>query len=165
MKKSRKVIFIVLAAVLVIGATLGAVTMAQASEQVNNQAQTANAAASANLSLFEKVAAAYKASTGTTLDAAELQKAFSEAHQDLTAGRNQALKERVTITMEEMLKKMVDNGRITQQQADDLKKWLDSKPATTLTDEYKKWLESRPEGIPFGPGMRGLGDRMRNFCR
>jgi hypothetical protein len=188
MKKSRKVIFIVLAAVLVIGATLGAVAVAQASEQVNNQAQPSSAAASANLSLFEKIAALYKGNTGTTLDATELQKAFNQAHQDLMAGRKQALKdrvnitkERVTITMDEMLKKMVENGKITQQQADDLKKWLDAKPAVTLSDEYKKWLESRPstalsneykkwlesrpEGIPFGPGMPGHGDRMKNFGR
>jgi hypothetical protein len=155
MRINKKFIFIALAAVLVIGGTLGAVAIVQANDQ------GAALSLSANVSLFEKVSTIYKANTGTTIDAAELQKAFKQAQQELaTEARDKAIQ------------KLVASGKITQKQADDYIKWLDSKPQA-LTDQYKQWLESKPEGIPFGSrqpapamprgfgGMGGMGNMFR----
>ena len=58
MRKHKKVIFIALAAVLVVGATLGAVAIAQANDQGTSLPQTAN------VSLFEKVSTIYQSEHG-----------------------------------------------------------------------------------------------------
>jgi hypothetical protein len=136
MRKHKKVIFITLAAVLALGATLGAVAFAQANDQGTALAQTAN------VSLFERVSTIYKANTGTAIDAAKLQEAFKQAEQQLA-----------TEAQDRMWQKLIADGKVTQKQVDDYKKWLAARP-TLNTDEFKKWLESKPEGIPFGPGMR-----------
>lgn len=153
MKKSKKVIFIVLAAVLVVGATLGAVTIANANDNGAVQAQ------SSNVSIFEKVAAIYQTNTGKAIDSAALQKAFQQAEQQLA-----------TEAQDKMWQKLIADGKVTQAQVDAYKKWLAARPEIN-TDAMKKWLESKPEGIPFGPGMRapamprgGMGNMFRNFC-
>jgi hypothetical protein len=156
MRKHKKIIFIVVAAVLVIGATLGAVAFAQADDQSGNTTGTSTNATS----LFDKVAAAYQQLTGTNIDSAQLQKAFDQVRQDQ---QDQAL--------DNMLSKLVASGKITQAQADAYKTWLKNKPATTFTDEYKQWMQSEPQGLPFGPGgghtapMPRLGGFGRMFRR
>jgi hypothetical protein len=136
MRKHKKVIFIALAAVLVFGATLGAVAIAQAADQ------GAAPGPSANVSLFEKVSTIYKANTGTTINAAKLQEAFKQAEQQLA-----------TEAQDRMWQKLIADGKVTQKQVDDYKAWLKARPELN-TDALKQWLESKPEGIPFGPGMR-----------
>ncbi len=153
MRKHKKAIFIALAAVLVVGATLGAVAFAQANDQGTILPQ------SANVSMFEKVSTIYKANTGTAIDAAELQKAFTQAQQQLA-----------TEAQDKMWQKLIDEGKMTQKQVDDYKKWLEARPKLN-TDEFKSWLESKPEGIPFGPGThapampRGFGGMGKMFGR
>jgi len=112
---------------------------------------------SARDTLMDKVAEIYQKNTGTAIDAQELQKAFTEA------GGAVRLNMR-----DQMLQKLVDEGKITQEQADAWKSWLESRPDKALTDEFKTWMESRPEipsGImPFGDrqsGMRGLGNKLK----
>jgi flagellar hook-basal body complex protein FliE len=167
MRKHKKIIFIVLAAVLAVGATLGIAAVASANDSGAVRAQ------SCNLSMFEKICTIYKANTGTTIDAAELNKAFTQARQEAATEARQALEERMAKSLDEMLKKMVDDGKITQQQADDYQKWLAARPDNVLSNEYKEWLKTKPEGIPLGPGMRGpavergikrMGNMFRDFC-
>ena len=121
---------------------------------------SANDSGAAQTTLMDKVAEIYQKDTGTTLDAQALQKAFEEA--------GAALK---TDAMNQFLQKMVDNGKITQAQADALKAWMAARPASALTDEFKTWMNSRPDvpglfggnnpdgKMPFGPrhgfGMMG----------
>jgi hypothetical protein len=147
MKKSKKVIFIVLAAVLVVGATLGMVAVANGNDNGAVQAQ------SANISMFDRIAAFYKTNTGTAIDSAALQKAFQQAQQQA-----------VTDAQDQMLKKLVDSGKITQKQADDYKAWLAARPALN-TDALKQWMQSKPAGVPFGPGLPGRGMPGKMFCR
>jgi hypothetical protein len=138
MKKNKKIIIIAVIAVVVLGATLGAVAVAQASDQ-----PAATAASSNTTTIWDRVAAIYKTNTGTAIDSAALQKAFQQAQKDLA-----------TEARDKMLQKMVDSGKITQKQADDYKNWLNSMPGSALSDTFKQWLESKPAGIPFGPGMQ-----------
>ncbi len=138
MRKHKTVIFIALAVVLVAGATLGAVAIAQADDQPAAAIASANAT-----SIWDRIASVLKQNTGVTVSGADLQKASEQAHQQL---RDEAL--------DNMLKKLVADGKITQKQADDYKTWLKSRPDTIISDPYKNWLESKPEGVPFGPGGR-----------
>jgi hypothetical protein len=137
MKKNKKVLFVVAAALAVLVITLGAVAIAQA-------ATGTTAGASANTTtLWDKVAAIYKQNTGTTVNSADIQKAFTQAQKDLAAE-----------AQDTMLQKMVADGKMTQKQADDYKKWLAARPEIN-TDALKQWMQSKPEGVPFGPGMGG----------
>jgi hypothetical protein len=153
MKKSKKVVLVTFGLVVVLAITLGAVAIAQADDQAAGTAQ------SANVSMFDRVAAIYKTNTGTAIDSAQLQKAFQQAGQQAA-----------TDAQNRMLQKLVDSGKITQKQADDYKAWLAARP-TLNTDALNQWLESKPEGVPFGPGLsdgamqRGLGKIGKMFCR
>jgi hypothetical protein len=155
MRKHKKIIIIAVAAILVVGATLGAVAVAQAADQGTSQPQSAN-----NTALYDKIAAIYKTNTGNSIDSAALQKAFQQAQQQLA-----------TDARDKMLQKLVTDGKITQKQADDYKKWLSSMPSNALTDQYKQWLQSKPQGIPGGPGLpapdmpRDFGGMGRMFHR
>lgn len=134
MWRSKKFIIIAVLTVLVLGVALGGVAMAQADDE-DTPPQAANGS-----SLLEKVAEIYEENTGVAIDAQELEKAFTEAGQAI---RDEAL--------DNYLQKLVDDGKITQEQADQFKAWLESKP-TMMTDEFKAWLDARPD-IPalFGP--------------
>ncbi len=150
MWRSKKHIIIAVLTILVLGVTLGGVAIAQADNEENNVIQTANVS-----SFLDKVAEIYQQNTGVTIDPEELQKAFTEARQAI---RDEAL--------DNYLQKLVDDGTITQEQADQFKAWLDSRPALPI-DEFKTWWESRPDipglwgngnGGPFGGHMfRGQG--------
>jgi polyhydroxyalkanoate synthesis regulator phasin len=51
--------------------------------------------------------------------------------------------------MDEMLSKLVDEGKITQEQADQLKAWEAEKPDPSADQEtFGEWLKSRPD-VPF----------------
>jgi hypothetical protein len=156
MRKHKKLIIIAVAAILVIGATLGAVAFAQANDQ-----PAAAAAASANAtSIWDRIASILKQNTGVTVNGADLQKASDQAHQQI---QDEALNN--------MLQKLVTDGKITQKQADDYKTWLKARPSTIISDQYKQWLNSMPQGVPFGPGMHapampgGFGGMGKMFPR
>jgi hypothetical protein len=123
MWRSKKFIIVaVLAAVVLVGSISGVVL-----------AQTGNGDASNPQTQYEtllnKVCAIYEQNTGTAIDAAELQKAFDQAQSEM---QSEALKNR--------LQSLVDQGKITQDQA----------------DQYLKWMESKPD-VPFKSGLRGMG--------
>lgn len=167
MKKHKKGIFITLAAVLILAVTVGAVAIAQAD---NEGTQTVKE------NLYERVAQVYQANTGDDIDATALKEAFTQARQELAAE-----------TKDQMWQKLIDEGKITQEQLEELKAWLEAKPEIPIdefkqwmeskpdimTDEFKQWLEARPEGFPFGLGKsdrfpkRGfhrIGGMFRGWC-
>jgi maltose-binding protein MalE len=142
MRKHKKVIIIAVAAVVILAAALGAVAFVQAADQPS--ATTATATSSNTTSIWDRIASILKQNTGVTVSGADLQKASDQAQQQV---QNEAL--------DNMLKKLVADGKITQKQADDYKAWLNARPSTVISDQYKQWLESKPQGVPFGPGMPG----------
>jgi hypothetical protein len=84
--------------------------------------------------MLEKVAAIYEENTGTAIDAQQLQTAFEQAGDEMRIeARN------------EFFQKLVGEGKITQDEA----------------DQYETWLDSRPDiDMPFGHEGRGP---MRGF--
>jgi hypothetical protein len=142
MWQSKKFIIIAVLIVLVLGGTLGGVAIAQADDQ--NPTTTPTPTATDNVSSFlQKVVDIYKDNTGDTIDPEQLQKAITEARQAI---RDEAL--------DNHLQKLVDDGKITQEQADQFKAWWEARPSL---DEFKSWWQSMPD-IPgiFGGG-NGIG--------
>jgi hypothetical protein len=132
MWRSKKLIIIaVLAAVVLVG-SIGGVALAQTGDEDNSSQAQQEA-------LLEKVCTIYEENTGTTIDAQALQEAFSQAQSEM---QDEA--------MDTYLQSLVDEGKITQEQA----------------DQYKAWLEARPDvpilgmdggGMPHGFGGPGGG--------
>jgi hypothetical protein len=159
MRKHKKTIVITIATVIVIAATLGIVAFAQADDQ-----PAATGTATSNItSIWDRIASILDQNTGATVTGTDLQQASDQARQQV---QDEALSN--------MLKKLVDSGKITQKQADDYMTWLGKKPAQALTDEYQQWLNSRPQDLPFrlpgnfgpmmGRGFNGMGKMFHGWA-
>ena len=117
--KKRWLLVLATVAVLVFGAT-GGVVLAQSGG--TGEGSSAN-------SMVSRVASIL----GLAED--DVQAAFDQAREEIRDERVQA-----------KLDRLVAEGVITQDQA----------------DEFKTWIESRPEGLPNGPGLRGFGRHGRH---
>jgi hypothetical protein len=125
MWRSKKFLLITVLAVVALAGSIGGVALAQSGDGDNSQPVAQHQA------MLEKVCAIYEENTGTAIDSAELQKAFDQARSEM---RDEALNS--------YLQGLVDKGTITQDQA----------------DQYKAWLKSKPNvDIPLAPGFPGLG--------
>lgn len=67
--------------------------------------------------IMERVAELYKNNTGFTLDPGQLQAAFNEAHQEVREQNRNT-----------MLERLIENGVITEEEATDLREWINEKP-------------------------------------
>ncbi|OGO02045.1 MAG: hypothetical protein A2Y90_05595 [Chloroflexi bacterium RBG_13_52_12] len=141
MWRSKKFLLIGLISVVVVAGTLGGFAIASADDEDSNQPQVER------VNVMDKVAEIYEKNTGTAIDPQELQKAFDEARDGI-----------MTDTRDHFLQNLVDEGTITQEQADQYKAWLDARPSFP-TGDFKQWLESRPE-IPELFGHDRLGGMM-----
>jgi hypothetical protein len=151
MWRNKKFIIVAVLTVLVLGATLGTVAIAQADDADTSTTETANAS-----SFLEKVAEIYQTNTGVGIDPEALQTAITEARQAL---RDEAL--------DNYLQKLVADGTITQAQADEFSAWLDAKPSLPI-DEFQEWWNARPDvpglfGNNDGVGMGPFGRMHRAF--
>lgn len=143
---SKKVMLIVVLCVVAIAGTLGGVALVGAADD-----SSTNTTDTVQINLLDKVAEIYEQNTGTAIDPAELEKAFIEAGSSIREERIDAI-----------LQRLVEDGRLTQEQADEWKAWWESRPDTAVSDEFKTWLESRPE-LPEGFGF-GFGE-LKPFAR
>jgi hypothetical protein len=155
MRISKKLLIIGGLCVVVLAGTLGGFAIAAADDE-NSANSTEPQFNQANL--MEKVAETYEKNTGTAIDSAALQKAFEEAGAAIR-----------TDARDQFLQKLVDDGKITQEQADSWKAWLDARPSNVFSDEFKTWMKSRPDipgmfgdnkpgnMMPFGGIHRGFG--------
>jgi hypothetical protein len=142
MWRSKKFILIGLLTVVVLAGMLGGIAAAQANDD-NSTKALAN-----NTTLLEKVAEIYQQNTGVAIDSTELQKAFDQAKTEIA-----------TDVRDEFLQKLVDEGKITQEQADQFKVWLDSRP-----DIPSLFGSDNCSGVmPFGGMHRGMGKMGGNF--
>ena len=132
MRRSRKIILITLLAVVALAGSIGGVVYAQ----TGSDSQSDNQSATQYAALLDKVSTIYQQNTGTAINPQELQKAFDQAR---TQMRSDA--------MDKYLQSLVDQKKITQDQA----------------DQYKAWLNSKPD-VPLAPGLPG-GNMHRGFGR
>jgi len=127
MKRSRKFVLVAVLATLALVGSISGVVLAQ-----NGDDSQANAAKQA---LLDRVCEIYQQNTGVTIDQQALKDAFAQA-------RSEKLQE----ALDSRLQYLVDEGKITQDEA----------------DQYKEWWQSRPDvpvGLAFGGhgGPRGWG--------
>ena len=116
MWRSKKFIAIVVASVLVIGGLVGGIVAADTGNEDEWSPGAQHAA------MLDRVCAIYQENTGTPIDPEALQDAFAQASSEMRA---EALQSR--------LQKLVDEGQISQDQA----------------DQYLEWWQGRPEDMPL----------------
>ena len=121
MKRSRKFVLVTVLATL---ALVGSITGVVLADDSNGSEPEALLGA-----LWDRVAAIYEDNTGVAIEPEALKDAFAQA-------RSEKLQE----ALDSHLQSLVDEGKITQDQA----------------DQYKEWWQSRPE-VPVGPGFGGHG--------
>lgn len=167
MFRGKKLIAVVVLATVIIAGSIGGVLYAQTESNPGPGPGYSFPAGSGGLqndALLNRAAEIYKEKTGTALDTQALKDAFAQAANELRAQ-----------AMDAKLKQMVESGKITQPQADQLKKWQESRPDMTqfqeqlkewqktmpnMPPEMNEWMQSRPDvpmGKPFMPnfGFRG----------
>jgi hypothetical protein len=130
MWSSKKfIIIMVVAAVLAIG-SIGGIVLAQ-----GNGDEGVNQPEAQQATLLERVCEIYQDNTGTAINADDLQSAFAQAQSEVQAA-----------ALQNYLQNLVDNGKITQEQAQAL----------------QEWWQSRPD-VPVVPGFAGRGMMQRGF--
>jgi hypothetical protein len=129
-RKRKWFIPVVVASVLLIGGITGGVVAAANNTSSNTTAGNESQATNQYQALLDRACAIYEENTGVAIDSGQLQDALEQARSEM---QDEALKSR--------LQNLVDNGKITQQEA----------------DQYLEWWQSRPDiGLPL-PGLGGQG--------
>jgi uncharacterized membrane protein len=129
MKKRKWFIPVVVVSVLLIGGITGGVVAANNSSS-NTTGGNQTQAADQYQALLDRVCAIYEENTGVAIDSEQLKAALEQARSEM---QDEALKS--------WLQDLVDNGKITQQEA----------------DQYLQWWQSRPNiELPL-PGLGGRG--------
>ena len=90
--------------------------------------------------LWDRVSEVYEQKTGVALDQEALKAAFAQAQSDMRAEVLQKLREMETEALQNRLQNLVDEGKITQGEA----------------DQYLEWWQSRPD-VSVGFSFRGMG--------
>ena len=122
-RNKRFILLATLAIVLLVG-TLGGVVLAQ--DDGGNETQVENQCGV----VLDRIAAIYEENTGVAIDPEQLREAFNQAHSEMRA---EALQNR--------LAEAVEQGVLTQEEA----------------DQYLEWWQARPDVQLGGPGLRGFG--------
>ncbi len=87
------------------------------------------------------------------IDQDDLEDAFQQALEEQREERQAEMQ----AAREARMQELIDEGVITQEQADAWDEWLESRPA--VGDELREWLEARPDmgdEFPLREGLRGM---------
>jgi len=131
MWKSKKIILVLVLAIAALVATTTGVVFAQTENGDESEPEARYEA------LLDRVCAIYEENTGNAIDSQQLKGALDQARQEM---RDEALGNK--------LQNLVDQGEITQEEADQYKEWWQARPDVELPDR---------KGPGFGDGM--MGDR------
>lgn len=141
MWRSKKFILVVLLGAVVLVGSVGGVALAQTGGNDEGSGKT----------LIARVA------TILGIDQQTVEDAFAQAKREM---REEAL--------DNYLQKLITEGRITQEQADEYKAWSQARPDLEpyrqqlrewqqarpgVPPELEQWQQARPD-VPFGPGLR-----------
>ena len=141
MKRSKKFIIIAVTVAAVLAGTLSGVAFAQTENGDDGQPETKWGA------LLDRVLDIYEEKTGVAIDQEALKDSFVQARSEM---RDEALRNR--------LQNLVDQGQITQEEADEYLEWGQARPDIPLLRSFRHF------GGPcrlLGPG--GLGNRADMF--
>jgi len=135
---------VVLSLVLIGGITGGVVAAANNSSN-NTTAGNESQITDRYQALLDRVCAIYKEKTGVALDSEQLKAALQQARIQM---QDEALKN--------WLQKLVDNGKITQGEADQLLEWWQSRPDVQLPLP-RLGRPARGGGMIWGRGFQSWG--------
>lgn len=135
MRRRKWFVPVVVVSILLIGGITGGVVAGASDSSIN--AEEHIEAANRYQLLLDRACAIYEEETGTAIDQEQLKDALKQARQEM---RQEAL--------ENWLQKLVDNGEITQEEADQLLEWWQSRPDVQLPLPR---LIRRPLGGGSGP--------------
>jgi hypothetical protein len=138
MKRFKKKHLII--TLVAIATTVGITTGLVFAQDENEEATQPGAGHEA---LLERVCEIYEDNTGVAIEPEALKDAFAQAQDEMMAE-----------AMESYLDKLVEEGVITQEEADQLKEWWEARPDTALPG--RPLLRGGPGGR-FGPGSGGFG--------
>ena len=125
MWRSKKFIVVAVLAIVVLVGSVGAVAFAQTENGDDSQPKTLLARVAEKLGIEQQ----------------ELEDAFAEAQSEM---RDEALDSR--------LQSLVEQGKITQQEADQYKAWLQARPdMEPFRQQLKEWQQARPDMPLPGP--------------
>ena len=120
MKRSKKFVFLALLVTVVLAGSIGGgIALAQEEDEVDSQPAAWCGA------LQDRVCEIYEENTGTAIDPQELQDAFAQARSEM---RQEAMGNR--------LQWMVEEGVITQEEADQYQEWCQSRPDVPLQKQF-----------------------------
>ena len=137
MRKHKWFVPVVVASILLIGGIAGGVVAAASDSSTSAEEQIE--AANRYQVLLDRACAIYEEETGVAIDPEQLKDALKQARQEM---REEALGN--------WLQKLVDNGEITQEEADQLLEWWQSRPDVQLP-------LPRLGGRALGGGLGPLG--------
>jgi hypothetical protein len=120
MRKRKWFIPVVVASVLLIGGITGGLVAANNSSS-NTTAGNQTQATEQYQAFLDRVCAIYEENTGVAINSTQLKEALEQARSEM---QNEALKS--------WLQNLVDKGKITQSEADQLLKWWQSRPDVEL---------------------------------
>jgi hypothetical protein len=133
MRKRKWFIPVVVVSVLLIGGITGGVVAAAAANNSSSNATAGNQSQASERyqALLDRACAIYEEKTGVAIDSEQLKGALDQAQSEL---QEEALESR--------LQNLVDEGKMTQEEA----------------DQYLEWWQSRPDiQLPL-PGLGGHGN-------
>lgn len=116
MLKKKRLVIALIAIATTVGITTG-VVFAQDENEDAAQPETRHEA------LLERVCEIYEGNTGVAIEPEALKDAFAEAQGEMMAE-----------AMNNRLDKLVEEGRITQEEADQIKEWRETRPEVSLPD-------------------------------
>ena len=144
MRKRKRFIPIVVVSVLLIGGIVGGVMVAADDSSSNIEDQ--NQANDRNQALLDRACAIYQEETGITIDSEQLKDALKQARSEI---QNEALESR--------LQNLVDEGTMTQEEADSYLEWWQSRPDIQLP-LLGLGGHDLGGGMMRGDGFRSWGD-------
>lgn len=109
----------VVVSVLLIGGVVGGVVVAGSDNTTNTEDQSQ--VTDRYQALLDRVCAIYEEQTGVAIDSEQLKDALRQAREEM-----------LDKAVENWLQKLVDEGKITQEQADELLEWWQSRPDVQL---------------------------------
>jgi hypothetical protein len=142
MWRNKKLILMAALAVALLAGTLGGVALAQEEEGAPTAVEDRCAALQERAdAMFDRVGAIYEENTGVALDLEQLKNAFAQAREEMRAE-----------AMQNRLADLVEQGVLTQDEAEEYQTWLDAKPDVPLGGPCGRGFGGRG----FGGGMVGM---------
>jgi LPS O-antigen subunit length determinant protein (WzzB/FepE family) len=139
MWKSKKVILITLLAVTIVAVSAAGIAAAQ-----EDETEGVNPCEARYVAMMDRVCEIYETNTGVSLDAEQLQEAFAQARRAMFME-----------AMESYMQRLVDEGVITQGEADEYVEWWQAKPDIVMPGPSGRSLEFGDFGVRMrcGPGF------------